>query len=1355
MGLFLQAIDVAGPLKWRWLLTDEETGAPLADHRVDLDPASDEVARFADLYAYVRWRAAPDRWLADGARIVMDAGAWAGRELVGELVGQAIAAATTAGPVTVRVTAARLVEQILLWPLELAHADGRPLAARGDVMFVYDITGGTRTGANGARKPDASGTVRVGTGLDEARAVSPLRILAVFSQPTETDVLALRRERYRLSQLIRRITARHEAAVELRVVQYGTTREALARIADHGDGWDILHMSGHGDRGVFLLEKPDGSPDVVSAADLVALLRPARRRAKLAVVSACKSAADATEQTYRLLGLTAQAEALEAVARTDGAASGGPTRQSGTGREAPIPGLARMLVRELGCAVVAMRYPVSDEFSVAVADELYDRLLLRRQPVDVAVARAVAEVGSASLTRYPAICLATPGVFGGSAAGLRLAVPRGRANMDPAEQEMAFFPREPARFVGRALEMAKASAALASASGRSTVFLHGMAGAGKTTCALELAYRHRDSFTALAFWQAPTREGEWESALADFANRLEIQLGGYGFRMASHIGTEASLNAFLPRLQSIMANQGILLVLDNLESLLTPAGAWRDPRWAGLIAALTSHDGESRVVLTSRIPPAALVAGSPSGPVVQLPVHALSLAESAALARELPNLRALMHADPGPTRTGRIEEPGRLREDARELAAAGGDDSQGADAGKRNAGASPGSRTEAADRDRIRRVLRVVQGHPKLLELADAAADDRGTLDAHLVAAEKAIARDQTGGKALEAFFRDGTSTWEPRQFLEALSTWTVTALGALSREARLIAEFVACLEDGDRRSDVVEATWPGLWRRLAHLPRERRPTSVPEQPAMAAVPERDDPFGVPGPGPLLAVLAASALVDADPLTLPGPVGGAAPGDKAGAALRMHPGVAAAISAQAGPEIREAVDAELGAYWKKEAGKARDTEGGEDSSLVVRAGLAAAPYLLRRADWSTVGFLLEQAALRDISPGFAQAALPSLRWIVAVTETARDAARLGRVLSLVDPGEAERVLRDAVTAGAGSGDYRAASAAAGILIDLLLDAGRTEEAFEAVGWVEAFAEQGAFGPWARLSAQSRRLQVLSRVGEHRQALAEADRLLADMADLPDHPDDDQDSSPWDVRESVLDGGRSSAFDLGELQRSLDLNAQVVESERRRNADVYTVATTQLYDVAPLVELERWEEAEQLLARCQQVFEDHDDMTGLARLVHARAEIEARHGHKQAAADQGRNALRMFYDYATPEDIAIGHRNLAGYLGKLGGARAEELAHKLAGMLIFRCTGLDYNLEQAVRELAGELRQDGGTENLPAAVTQVIEFAELTGEVRFGALLNTLQPDSHALQEALTEIIRDVASGADPAAGEPG
>ena len=176
MGLVLRAVEVAGPHRWRWLLVDESSGVPLADHRVELDPRAAETDAFEDLYRYLRWRADPDRRVASEAELVSRVGAWIGSDVLGERIGRAIVAAA---PVTVRVQVSDAAQFLAFRPWELAHVDGVPLAARGDVALVYDLPG-----ANGAVK---------------AAAADALRMLAVFSLPTAMSAVALRRERYELS----------------------------------------------------------------------------------------------------------------------------------------------------------------------------------------------------------------------------------------------------------------------------------------------------------------------------------------------------------------------------------------------------------------------------------------------------------------------------------------------------------------------------------------------------------------------------------------------------------------------------------------------------------------------------------------------------------------------------------------------------------------------------------------------------------------------------------------------------------------------------------------------------------------------------------------------------------------------------------------------------------------------------------------------------------------------------------------------------------------------------------------------------------------------------------------------------
>ena len=89
-------------------------------------------------------------------------------------------------------------------------------------------------------------------------------MLAVFSLPSEGTALALRRERYQLVKLVRRVAGRRRRAVELHVLQYGVTCERLEEALSDGRGWDVLHVSGHGLAGGLLLGASNGNGRLVN-----------------------------------------------------------------------------------------------------------------------------------------------------------------------------------------------------------------------------------------------------------------------------------------------------------------------------------------------------------------------------------------------------------------------------------------------------------------------------------------------------------------------------------------------------------------------------------------------------------------------------------------------------------------------------------------------------------------------------------------------------------------------------------------------------------------------------------------------------------------------------------------------------------------------------------------------------------------------------------------------------------------------------------------------------------------------------------------------------------------------------------
>lgn len=604
--LTLTAHEVHRASRWRWVLTGPD-GAVLAEHPVLLDEECWQYEAFGDPHAYLGWRVVPDRRVDHEAEIVAQLGEWVGAEVLGP-VGPALLAA---GPATVRVVVPAEPGAPRFLPLELAHVGGAPVSLQ-DITFVH-------CGTDSAQSATATG--------------NRLRVLGLFSVPDGERPLNLRGERETFSRLFQDLAHKYESAIDVRVLQYGVTRDRLRDLLARSGGWDLVHISGHGAPGELLLETEDGRPDRIAASELAELLEVARDRLKLVSVSACWSAG---------AGLPAQP-----------AETG--SRETG--------GLATELTDRLGCAVLAMRYPVTDSFAIGLAERLYWRLVGEGLPLPQALAAALSATVAIPATRAcPALSVATPALFGAGAAELRLVAPPRTRDAADAPGPVA-LPAQPQRFVGRVAVLARASAALAPRSGATGVLFHGMPGVGKSACALELAHTHAHAFDEIVWFDAAAGDAD---------------------RFVDH----------LPRLGSA---RRLLIGIDNAESMLTSTGAWRDPRWAMLVANLSGNTGPSRLVVSSRRVPDGL-----DHRIRREVVNPLILDEALLLAGEFPRLNDLIH--------------GRLPDVARDL----GND-----------------------------VLEVAAGHPAMLEAADEQATDPDRL-AQLVA---------TGGgelaEVLRAWARD------------------------------------------------------------------------------------------------------------------------------------------------------------------------------------------------------------------------------------------------------------------------------------------------------------------------------------------------------------------------------------------------------------------------------------------------------------------------------------------------------------------------------------------------------------------------------------------------------------------------
>lgn len=1276
----LSVEDYHSETDWRWVLRDP-VGRFLADHEVRLDTKDAAYADFENLPERLeRYH----RGIRPVPEVLRELGDWMGTAVFGSLACKLLEyEQRPACMIQVRVPPR--AQALLFRPLEIACFQGRSLAERA-FRFVYTLdTPAPRTAA-----------------VKQIGILGPLRVLGIFSLPQGHDPLNLRRERYQLELLLREVSQTRSVAIEYHILQYGTTRRTLEDALSEDPGWDVIHVSGHGEACVLLLEKDDGNEDPITTDDIAKLLKPAQARLSLLTLSTCYSAAADLQAARALVGLEPEAQTPEGLTVSPAAGL------AATATVRVLPGLAQHLSADLDCAVLAMRYPVLDSFATDLALALYRFLLAKNQPLPAALELALekaleANPQGAELSRI------TPALFGPRAVDLRLSPPPQQPSFQLPAVGLFRFPAEPERFVGRLLPILRASQALAPRSRKTGVLFYGMVGAGKTFCALELAYRHRRKrFAAYAWHVAPQEGRDIEDALSRFAQDLETQLPELG--LLGLIDDPRDFHGkVLPRLRSWLEDHSVLLVIDNIEGLLTSEGKWRDGRWGELVEALLQHEGLSRLVLTSRRPPQSLLRHSR----VQVEaIHALSFAESVLLARELSHLRLLFE--------------------------------------------------DAVGQTTLRRILRLTQGHPKLLGLLNCLAVDSQKLANQLEQAESAA---QGRESSLAAFFEKGESDQDEETFFAELCRWTHGIAGQLTPATRLLFQFLAALEEKDRLQGLIEIVWPQFLRRLLGERGEQQSVPLPPPAGRAGgivqSAARDAlNTGKDGLRTALGRLTQAGLVEvarppkemeeliqslqgqlpenavqlADAQTLSVKMLAQA------TAYQVHPGVAEAARIAADPETLKAADSELADFYLADAVHGLETELRGGGRQVRSGARRAVPYLMRTERWEETGMLLERLLHRDPSPGALAFVIPRMRRALEALRGTEHELKTAGVLSraLLRAGQrpgAEIIVRESLGKCVQQGNFRLAIVWAEDLFGLLLTARRLNAALETADMIADFS--AGLGPWSQLSAKVIRLQAFNAFARYREVLKAVEELHRQMAALPAKSDDVV-VVPWRVREGLLVVGATAALHLELWEKALALYAAIADHMRLRGADDAELARMRFNNYRALLGLRLLPQARQLLEDCRATFEMDGDTLMLAKVYSAVGHLENVNGNPVAAARFEQVSLRYSYQTEDLEDCAVSHNNLATYLRLSGAAPETILAHRLADAVIRFQTGPD-DIEDSDLKTSIRILARSPLPTAPPSFAQVSAEVERIEGVHFTMLFDTLPkraPDGDAAIDAV-------------------
>ncbi|MFO0033374.1 MAG: CHAT domain-containing protein, partial [Cyanobacteriota bacterium] len=433
----------------------------------------------------------------------------------------------------------------------------------------------------------------------------PLKVLVAVGAPDEGRAAAavLDHERELQNILDAVEPAQRLDNVEVKILEVGHP-EAIAK-AIEADAYHVLHLSCHGSPGSLELEDEDGQAVPVTAAELVAPLRQLGRPLPLVVLNACHGGVEA-----------------------------------GVGAS-----LAQALIQAGIPSVVAMQTSVSDRYASELARAFYSHLS-RREPVLAGRALAAAR-NELEAERQRQLSQGAPPVEHWPEAATAALYGAGE------EQPLADFGRdkEPLRetpvrvlagpvpqlaigdLVGRRRELRASLRCLRDSRQGGGVLLRGIGGVGKSSLAGRVMQRLAEDG-----WTIASHSGRLDLRTIGLEVGLALlQEGRASARPLAELLLQPTLEDELRwrLLSQLLAQEPLLLVLDDFEQNLSPGGAaFLDPDAGAQLERLLAAARRGRLLLTCRHP-------LPSGGerVREVELGPLSAAETRKLVQRLPGLR--------------------------------------------------------------------------------------------------------------------------------------------------------------------------------------------------------------------------------------------------------------------------------------------------------------------------------------------------------------------------------------------------------------------------------------------------------------------------------------------------------------------------------------------------------------------------------------------------------------------------------------------------------------------------------------------------------------------------------------------